>query len=61
MHPREHRDGTAKTFEQARADFMKAWEVFLSKRTEEDFQKWRDNRDWTVAKYRRFDRHGSKR
>jgi hypothetical protein len=30
--------------------------VFLSKRTEVDFQKWRDQRDWTVEKYRRFDR-----
>jgi Ni/Co efflux regulator RcnB len=30
--------------------------VFLSKRTEADFQAWRDNRDWTAEKYRRFDR-----
>jgi hypothetical protein len=30
--------------------------VFLSKRTEADFQKWRDQRDWMVEKYRRFDR-----
>jgi len=55
-HPREHTDGTAATFDEARADFEKAWRVFLSKRTEVDFQKWRDQRDWTVEKYRRFDR-----
>jgi hypothetical protein len=40
-----------------RADFEKAWRVFLSKRTEADFQAWRDQRDWTTDKYRRFDRH----
>jgi hypothetical protein len=34
-----------------RADFERAWAVFLSKRTEADFQKWRDNRDWTARKY----------
>ena len=44
------------TFDEARADFEKAWRVFLSKRTEADFQKWRDQRDWMVEKYRRFDR-----
>jgi hypothetical protein len=31
-------------------------EVFLSKRTEADFRAWRDQRDWTAEKYRRFDR-----
>jgi hypothetical protein len=31
--------------------------VFLSKRTEADFQKWRDQQAWTAEKYRRFDRH----
>jgi len=30
--------------------------VFLSKRTEADFQERRDQRDWTAEKYRRFDR-----
>jgi hypothetical protein len=30
--------------------------VFLAKRTEADFQEWRDQRDWTAEKYRRFDR-----
>jgi hypothetical protein len=39
-----------------RTDFEAARRVFLSKRTEADFQEWRDNRDWTAEKYRRFDR-----
>jgi hypothetical protein len=29
----------------------------LSKGTEADFQAWRDQREWTAEKYRRFDRH----
>jgi hypothetical protein len=55
-HPREHQSGTAATFDQARADFEAAWRVFLAKRTEMDFQAWRDQRDWTAEKYRRLDR-----
>jgi hypothetical protein len=55
--PGECTSGTADTFEQARGDFEKAWRVFLSSRTEADFQAWRDQRDWTAEKYRRFDRH----
>ena len=43
--------GTAATFDEARADFDAAWRVFLSKRTEVDFQEWRDQRDWTARKY----------
>jgi hypothetical protein len=50
--------GAAATFDQARAEFEEAWRVFLSKRTEADFQVWREQRDWTAEeKYRRFDRH----
>jgi hypothetical protein len=30
--------------------------VFSSKRTEADFQAWRDQEAWTAEKYRRFDR-----
>jgi hypothetical protein len=56
-HPREHQSGTAGTFDRARADFEAAWVVFLSNRTDADFQAWRDERDWTAEKYRRFDRH----
>jgi hypothetical protein len=50
-HPREHQSGTAATFDQVRADFEAAWRVFLSKRTEADFQEWRKQRDWTARKY----------
>jgi len=31
--------------------------VFLAKRTQADFQAWRDQQAWTVEKDRRFDRH----
>jgi hypothetical protein len=37
--------------DEAHADFEAAWRVFLSKRTEVDFQEWRDQRDWTARKY----------
>src|SRR5258706_4065491 len=54
-HPREFIDGTAATFDRARADFGAAWRVFLSKRTEADFRACRDQPDWTSEKYRRLD------
>ena len=41
-HPRECTSDTSETFDQARSDFEAAWMVFLSKRTEADFQEWRD-------------------
>jgi hypothetical protein len=47
---------TAATFEQARADFERAWAAFLPNRSEADFQAWRDQQAWTAEKYRRFDR-----
>ena|ERR1700731_2019843 len=56
-HPRESTSGSAGTFEQARTDFESSWAVFLSNRTDGDFQAWRDERDWMAEKYRRFDRH----
>jgi hypothetical protein len=31
--------------------FEAAWRVFLSKRTEADFQEWREQRDWTAREY----------
>ena len=37
--------------DQAKADFAKAWAVFLAKRTEADFQEWRDQQEWTERKY----------
>lgn len=55
--PGEFRNGTAQTFDEARGEFEVAWQVFLSKRTEADFQAWRDQEAWTAEKYRRFDRH----
>jgi hypothetical protein len=53
--PGEHQSGTAATFDEARVDFEGAWQVFLSKRTEADFQEWRDHRDWTARKYALWD------
>ena len=41
---------------EARAAFDAAWRVFMSKRTETDFQEWREQQAWTAEKYRRFDR-----
>ena len=55
-HPGEHQSDTAATFDQARADFERAWAAFLPNRTEADFQAWRDQQAWTAEKYRRFDR-----
>jgi hypothetical protein len=46
--PGEHQSDTSATFEEARADFGSAWQVFLSKRTEADFQE--------VARTARLDR-----
>jgi hypothetical protein len=54
--PGEYRSGTAATFDEARADFEGAWKIFLSKRTEADFQEWRDQRDWTAIKYAMWER-----
>jgi hypothetical protein len=54
-HPGECRTGTAASLEEARAGFEEAWKVFLSNRTEADFQAWRDQRDWTARKYALWD------
>jgi hypothetical protein len=42
--------------DQARADFEKAWQMFSARRTEADYQAWRDQRDWTAHKYAMWDR-----
>jgi hypothetical protein len=55
-HPRECTTGTAATFDQAKAAFEAAWRVFSSKRSEADFQAWRNHQARTAEKYRRFDR-----
>lgn len=49
--PGECTTGTAATFDQARAAFLAGWTVFLSKRTDADFEAWREERDWTSRKY----------
>jgi hypothetical protein len=54
--PGEHQNGTSATFDQARSDFAAAWAVLLSKRSEADFQAWRDQRDWTARKYAMWQR-----
>jgi hypothetical protein len=54
--PGEYENGTAKTFKRARADFGAAWARFLARRTEADFQTWRDQRDWTEQKYAMWER-----
>jgi hypothetical protein len=53
--PGEQQSDTAATFDGARADFERAWQVFLSNRTEADFQAWRDEKDWTARKYALWD------
>jgi hypothetical protein len=53
--PGECTGGTAADFDQARTAFEAAWRVFLPKRTEADFQAWRDQRDWTARKYAAWD------
>jgi hypothetical protein len=54
--PGECKAATAPTFDQARADFESAWQVFSARRTEADYQAWRDQQAWTAEKYRRIDR-----
>jgi hypothetical protein len=53
--PGEHSNGSAPTFDEARADFEAAWRHFLPRRTEADFQKWRDHQTFTAWKYRMHD------
>jgi hypothetical protein len=55
-HPREQTHGTAATFDQARGEFEQAWRIFLSNRTETDFQAWRHQRDQTARKYAVWER-----
>jgi hypothetical protein len=54
-HPGETQSGTSATFDEARAEFGSAWKIFLSNRTEADFQAWRDQRDFTARKYALWD------
>ena len=55
--PGDDRHGTAASLDAARAAFEAAWREYLPKRSEADFEEWRDQEAWTAEKYRRFDRH----
>jgi hypothetical protein len=54
--PGEQRGGNAPDFDQAREAFAVAWRVFSAKRTEADYQAWRDQRDFTARKYSMWER-----
>ena len=54
--PGEQTHGTADSFDQARADFERAWMMFSARRTKADYEEWREQRDWTARKYAAFDR-----
>jgi hypothetical protein len=47
--------GTAVSFEAARAAFEIAWRTFSSKRTDADFEMWREQKAWTERKYTLWD------
>src|SRR6201993_5630075 len=49
--PGECTSGTTATFQAAREAFEAAWCVFLSNRSEADFEAWRDQQAWTAEKY----------
>jgi hypothetical protein len=53
--PGEERHGTAESFEAARSAFEAAWRVFLPKRTEADFEEYRQHRASTAWKYAMWD------
>jgi hypothetical protein len=59
--PGDDRHGTAASFEAARIAFETAWREYLPKRTETDFQEWRDDAAWHAAKYARWERSGGRR
>jgi hypothetical protein len=53
--PGDWTSGTAASFDQARLAFESAWRVLLTKRTEADFDEYRNHRDWTAWKYAMWD------
>ncbi|WP_315729836.1 hypothetical protein [Bradyrhizobium sp. SZCCHNRI2010] len=53
--PRQQSNGTAGTFEEARAGFEVAWNRLLPTLTEAHFELWRHDRDWTAWKNRMWD------
>jgi hypothetical protein len=54
--PGEQMYGSEESFEDARVAFERTWASFLARRTEADFQAWRDQRDWTARKYAMWER-----
>jgi hypothetical protein len=56
-HNGRHIEGTAKTFEQARADFEVAWKEYPPKCSEADFEEYRRERARTAWKYAMRDAH----
>jgi hypothetical protein len=53
--PGDQRMGSAATYEAARDAFARAWQLYLEKRTMDDFYTWRHHHAWTEAKYRARD------
>lgn len=53
--PGEYQTGTAETFDLARADFEPAWRELLARRSEADFQAWRNAEAFTAWKYAMWD------
>jgi hypothetical protein len=55
VEPDGYQNGTARTFKAARAAFRKAWRELLPTLAEADFQRWRNQCDFTSWKYRMWD------
>ena len=53
--PGESKAGTAASFDDARAEFQKAWDRLAPKKTEAHFELWRRQRDFTAWKDRMHD------
>jgi hypothetical protein len=53
--PGEAASGTGATFEEAKAEFQKAWERLAPKKTGTHFEIWRRHRDFTAWKNRMTD------
>jgi hypothetical protein len=53
--PGEYRTGIAEAFDLAQAGFQPAWREMLARRTEADFQAWRDAQAFTAWKYAMWD------
>lgn len=53
--PGEIKTGIATSFDEAKAKFLIAWLKFAHSRKPDDFEEWRDHRDFTAWKYRMHD------